>query len=351
MKYINALVFILYALTSCSGSKGQIKDDLTVASGQMPALTKDKAGNIHVVYGSGDSILYSFSSTKAASFSRPTLITVLPHAYTFATRGPQIATTENGLVVTASTSLGDIHSFYKKGSGAWAEGAKVNDVDTIAKEGLMGLTSDGDNVFAAWLDLRGNKKNKIYSARSADGGKTWLKNVLVYASPDTTVCECCKPSVILKENNVYVMFRNWLGGNRDMYLAHSDNGGTSFAQPQKLGVGSWKLEGCPMDGGGIALNKSGEVQSVWRREDKIFSTTPGMPEKEIGKGKTCTIESVNNKNVYAWVEDGNIVVLKPRGQKKILGKGGQPILKAINNEHVLCVWENDKQIHASVMEL
>jgi hypothetical protein len=29
------------------------------------------------------------------------------------------------------------------------------------------------------------------------------------------------------------------------------------------------------------------------------------------KGKNCTIESVNGKNVYAWVEDGEVIILKP----------------------------------------
>lgn len=63
------------------------------------------------------------------------------------------------------------------------------------------------------------------------------------------------------------------------------------------------------------------------------------------------MESVNGKNIYAWVENGNIVVMKPQGMKKDLGKGQLPILKAVNNEHVLCVWEYDKQIHKAVLEL
>ena len=63
------------------------------------------------------------------------------------------------------------------------------------------------------------------------------------------------------------------------------------------------------------------------------------------------MEIVNGKNVYAWVEDGEVVILKPQGMKKNLGKGQLPLLKAVNNEHVLCVWENEKQIHSTVLEL
>ncbi len=78
---------------------------------------------------------------------------------------------------------------------------------------------------------------------------------------------------------------------------------------------------------------------------------PGLPEKEIGAGKGCTLETVNGKNVYAWTENGEVVIIDPQGQKKVLGKGSQPILKALNNEQVICIWENEKQIHGSVLEL
>lgn len=63
------------------------------------------------------------------------------------------------------------------------------------------------------------------------------------------------------------------------------------------------------------------------------------------------METVNGKNVYAWTEKGKVVIIKPQGQKKVLGEGSQPVVKALNNEHVICVWENENQIHASVFEL
>lgn len=174
---------------------------------------------------------------------------------------------------------------------------------------------------------------------------------MIYASPDTTVCECCKPSVEIKGNNVYVMFRNWLNGNRDLYLIQSTDGGITFDQAQKLGNGSWALNGCPMDGGGFAINKNGNPETVWNRKGVIYGCEPGKDEQKSGEGRGCTIESVDGKNVYALVENGEVIVLKPQGTKKNLGKGQSPIIKAINKEHILCIWENDKQIHKIILEL
>ncbi|TKK66282.1 exo-alpha-sialidase [Ilyomonas limi] len=350
MKKMLAFLLFLCALSSCSEKKIQTKHDFVVAQGQMPNMVKDKDNNIHLVYGSGDSILYCYSSDNAASFSKPALVSVLPHVYTFATRGPQIAATEGGIVITACTSLGNIYSFYKENEGAWVQGKRVNDVDTIAKEGLMALSADGNNAFAVWLDVRGNKRNKIYGAKSSDGGKIWSKNVMVYTSPDTTVCECCKPSVAVKGSNVYVMFRNWLQGSRDLYLAQSSDG-NHFDVAKKLGIGTWKLNGCPMDGGGLAVDEKGMVQTVWRRESKVYAAMPNSVEKEIGQGRGCTLETVDGKNVYAWTDNGDIVIMKPGGQSEVLGKGSLPVLKALDNQHIACVWENEKQIHAAIVQL
>jgi len=66
------------------------------------------------------------------------------------------------------------------------------------------------------------------------------------------------------------MFHYWLGGNRDLYLIESWDAGKSFGREQKLGNGSWALNACPMDGGGLAIDKKGNLTTVWRREDKYF---------------------------------------------------------------------------------
>jgi hypothetical protein len=344
------LVFfaLLVLLTSC-----QDKPDVqgaVIAAGQMPNLVKDNSGNIHLVYGNGDSILYAYSSDAGNSFSAPALVAVVPELAASHMRGPQVAATANGLAVISCNEAGDIFSFTKDQSGNWAQTRRVNDTDTTAKENLLALAADGNNAFAVWIDLR-DRHNKVFGAKSTDGGKTWSKNIMVYASPDTTVCECCKPSVTMKGNNVYVMFRNWLNGNRDLYLIKSPDGGTSFGQAQKLGLGSWELNSCPMDGGNVVLDKNGDPETVWNRKGVIYASVPGKEETKVGEGKNCTMESVNGKNIYAWVEDGNVMVLKPQGMKKNLGKGQMPVIKAVNNEHILCVWENKKQVHKAVLEL
>ena len=351
MKLIILTLTAFYGMlfTACK-NKGEQKspNSIIIGKGQMPNATNDEAGNLHVVFGSGDSIMYSSSMDQGKSFSKPEMVAILPELAASHMRGPQIAVSLNGLTIIACNKAGDIFSYIKTNSGNWIKAGRVNDVDTVAKENLMALNGDGHTLFAVWLDLR-DKHNKIFGARSTDGGKSWSKNIMVYTSPDTTVCECCKPSVIVKGNNVYVMFRNWLNGNRDLYLIQSNNGGLTFNNAQKLGNGSWALNGCPMDGGSLVI-KNNTVETVWNRKGKIYACEPGKPEKEIGEGKVCTLETVNGKNVYAWTEKGEVVCLLPQ-IKKVIGKGRSPVIKAIGKEQVMCIWENENEIHSTILNL
>lgn len=326
------------------------KASATIANGQMPSMIKDKLNDLHLVYGNGDSILYLSTKNQDEPFSKPSLVAVLPNLAASSSRGPQIANTQSGITVMACNKEGDIFSYLKNASGNWSVATKVNDEDTTAKEGLTGLSGDGNKLFTVWLDLR-DKHNKIFGSGSTDGGKTWSTNKMIYASPDTTVCQCCKPSVVIKGSNVYVMFRNWLDGNRDMYLIRSTDGGNTFGQAEKLGKGSWALNGCPMDGGGLTIHDDNKIQTVWRREGKIYAYRPGETESEIGEGRGCTLASVNNQTIYTWTENGQVVCLLPKTGKKIMGKGRYPVLQAISDDQLMCVWENEKQIHAQVVQL
>jgi len=90
---------------------------------------------------------------------------------------------------------------------------------------------------------------------------------------------------------------------------------------------------------------------VWRRVDTIYSCVPGQHEEMISKGKNCTLENVNNKYVYTWIENGNIVCLLPNGKKIIAGEGSFPVLQKINNNALLCVWQNENNVYSKIISL
>lgn len=332
------------------GSFGSEKTEpILVEHGQQPVADVDAAGVIRVVYGKDNSIFCSTSLDNGATFSGPVRVGTLSGMHLGMTRGPQIASSRNFSVITAMDKEGDIHA-YQLGhkEDRWEKVALVNDQKGSAPEGLMSLAADReDHFYAVWLDTRTDRKNKIYFARSVNGGTGWEDNELVYKSPDQTVCECCRPSIAVEDQGeVVIMFRNWLDGARDMFFSASDDHGKTFSAARKMGEGTWKLKACPMDGGGVVVDGN-KVASVWQREGHIYYAEPLQAEQEVGQGSKCAIASGENKTVVAWQNKNNIYIRSlPEGQKKVAGQGSFPRLASLKDGKVLCVWEHEGQVYA-----
>ena len=322
----------------------------TLAPGKMPMVFADAQGTVHLTFGRNDTLFYATSANAGASFSQPVVVAVLPNLVSGAKRGPQLAATERYAVITAVDRAGAIFSYrLDRQGGNWQVGKQVNDVPEVAKEGFQGLAVGGDGTFhTAWLDLRGDHKNKIVGATSRDGGLTWSANRVLYRSPDSTVCECCQVSVAARGQHVYVQFRNWLQGSRDLYLLHSADGGRTYQPAEKLGQGTWKLKGCPMDGGRVALTAAARPVTVWQREGRVYQCEPGQPEQAVASGRNCTLAVAPSGAVLAWEERGTLLVKRPGQQPVAIGEGQLPSL-AVSGKSVVCVWEKAGRVAVATM--
>src|SRR5690606_22585764 len=99
----------------------------------------------------------------------------------------------------------------------------------------------------------------------------WSEDQPIYRSPDRSICECCHPTALFDSaGNLAVMWRNSIEGSRDMWLAARPAGATQFSAARKIGEGTWKLDGCPMDGGHIVALGDGNFGAVWQREGDVL---------------------------------------------------------------------------------
>jgi BNR repeat-like domain len=316
---------------------------------------------VGMTFGAGGAIYFSASHDAGRTFSPPAKVSEAAVVPLNRHRGPRIAITANAIVITAVTgrtlstaqhahglpSDGDLMAWRSTDDGrTWSGGVVINDVPGAPTEGLHGLAAAANGtLFAAWLDKRSEKGTKLYGSRSTDGGRTWSKNVAIYESPDGTICECCHPSVAFDDSGkVAVMFRNWLDGSRDMYLATSADG-VSFSKPMRLGMGTWKLNACPMDGGGLVVAQ-GRLVSVWRRDAGIFEATPGEREKEIGSGIDIGVAGGANGAYAIWTaKDGVRAIVPGRSGSTLLApEGGFPSIVALPGGRALAAWEQDGKI-------
>ena len=351
------LVAIFAALSAPNPQQEPARAPQLVSAGSMVGMT----------FGAGSGIYFRVSHDSGRNFDAPVKVAdadVLPlnrH------RGPRIALSGATIVITAVTgyrlsqdphghglpSDGDLTAWRSVDGGkSWSGGVVVNDVPGAAREGLHSLAGGPNGrLFAVWLDKRGATGTRLFSARSNDSGVTWSKNVLVYASPDGTICECCHPSAVIDPNGqIFVMWRNWLGGARDMYLARSRDGET-FTNIEKLGEGSWQLNACPMDGGGLAIYQD-RVVTAWRRDQTVYLAEPGGREKALGEGREIALAAGANGSYAAWVDSSGVEIRTPDASRPVLlsGSGTLPALASLSDGAVLAAWEENGVIKTKRVE-
>jgi hypothetical protein len=317
------------------------------SAGKQPKFGVNAQGVMQLVYGNENTVYCSQASPDAATFGEPQAVGSLPGGLMLGMgRGPQLATARTTTVIAAVDKQGNLFSWRAGGNGrGWEGPVRINDVDTVAKEGFVALVpGKGDQFFAFWNDLRtGN--NQIYGALSPDGGKTWEKSKLVYSSPDTTICECCKVSAASdRRGKLYIMWRNQLNGYRDMYMLPLNEKLEPTATAAKLGSGTWKLDGCPMDGGNLSVDAQGKVMTAWMREGKVFVSRPGEPEQLIGTGRNPVAVIRQNQPMVLWNTREEVLLLTKTAEKPTsLGKGSYPQV-SLNGDgtRMMACWEGDK---------
>jgi hypothetical protein len=340
MKFYSALLLSFAFLSPTAKSQDSL------ASGEQPQMSVDAKETVRLVFGKGEQIYYSVSSDKGNSFSEPIVIAEVKGMHLGMTRGPQLATSKDYSVVTAMDKHGNIHSFQlTHASRKWKKLQNVNDSNGSAPEGLMSVSADDrNNFFAVWLDLREGRKNNIcFSTLKA--GQKWSANIFAYKSPESHVCECCKPSIAVRGNHVVIMFRNWLKGSRDLYFVSSENGGKNFSEAKKLGNGTWPLKGCPMDGGGLAIDSKDQIHTVWQREGQVYYAQPGQSEQKIGDGRSAGLDG----NIARWQSGSDLMIHRMNGDTKKIGKGTGLNLHEFSDGGILAVWENDDQIFHTIL--
>lgn len=311
-----------------------------IAKGEQPHVSVDSKGAIRLVFGQDEKIFFTTSTDNGSSFSEPVQIAQVTGMHLGMGRGPQLATSNDRSLVTAMDKQGNIHSFMlDHKTGKWEKLGKVNDQDGSAPEGLMSIAADETNQFyAVWLDLRKDRMNNI--CLSTLQNNKWTSNIFAYVSPESHVCECCKPSITVKGQTVSIMFRNWLKGSRDLYLTTSTDRCKTFSQAQKLGNGTWPLKGCPMDGGGLTIDSQNQTHTAWQREGVVFYAQPGQAEQKIGDGRHVTL----NGNVICW-ESGSDIFVKRINQPSLkIGEGAAPEARELRDKSIIAVWEKDDQI-------
>jgi hypothetical protein len=380
--YISSLILV-FIVIGCKGDKKETSKSHTTIDrenyqsgiissfGDQPTIAKTESDIIGVTYGEKEVIYYSESMDGGTTFNDSEVVGSLEGLLLGYSSGPQIAFTKNKVVITAPSRSGNLYSWFKdRAEENWQGPFRINDIDKSVEECLSSITvSNEGHIYSTWIDTRTSEtsdvimsstseehpeeknkgmkkpKAKIYVSVSMDNGKTWSKSDLVYKSPDGSVCECCRPSIESDKNgNLIIMFRNNIDGSRDLHYTMSKDKGKSFSPPQKLGSGTWKINGCPMDGGGFTSLGNHEIISAWQREGMVYTATSDLSEQLIGAGRAPSISG--NRENYSLVYtkgDEVMAVHEPMTMSEKIGNGTSAKVLA-TEDAIIYMWISEKGI-------
>jgi len=200
---------------------------------------------------------------------------------------PSVAVAPDGAVYvlwTARVDAGDKHGtdIYLSASTdrgqSFSSEVKVNDDKAPGAHGMHSLAVAKDGrIYAGWLDERNVQAPKpstkaeghhmesnrdLYLATSTDGGRSFSPNRKVASD----ACPCCKTSLaVAADGTLYAGWRQVLPGSfRHIAVASSTDGGTKFSTPVIVSDDHWMLQGCPVSGPSLSVDKaSGLLKVIW----------------------------------------------------------------------------------------
>jgi hypothetical protein len=322
-------------------------------------------GQVVLTFGADKSIYFAGSSDQGKTFLKPVKVADAGALALGRHRGPRPTILKDAILVSAIIGAkmatgehahglpeaGDLTLWRSVDRGkTWSKLGVVNDAPGSAREGFHSIAVDArGGLTATWLDLR-TDKTQIFASRSTDGGRTWSKNSQVYTSPSGSTCECCGPSVVTDAGQTWLMFRNALNGSRDMYVARSSDG-LRYDAPRKSGDGTWKINACPMDGGGLGMDR-GQPVAVWRRDKEVFVARYGQAETRVGSGHDISVVSTAKGIYIAWTGEHGLEILKPGATKPTqLNPGGAFVnLVALPDGALVAAWEMNAAIQTTRVE-
>jgi hypothetical protein len=306
-------------------------------------------GEVVLACGRAGTVLISRSVDGGRTFAPLKTIATVPELPLGRRRGPRIAADGDTLIVSAVVgraqkprSTGDLMVWRSSDHGtSWTGPVRINSEPDAAREGLHALAARGGRFVAVWLDLR-QHGTTLYASESRDGGRQWGPERRLYVSPSGSICECCQPSVALGAAGApLAMFRNNIGGNRDMYVV-DDRG-----RAAKLGHGSWQMSACPMDGGGIARGDGDGVLTVWRREQTIYVASPDGTEQPLGDGHDGAVAAHRSSYAVAWVAPTGLVLAGDYRARPVPvdGQGTFPTLTSSRRGGGVLAWQHGNETH------
>lgn len=193
----------------------------------------------------------------------------------------------------------------------------------------MALDRSG-RLFIVWIDERNKRKEdrgaEIWLASSTDRGKTFSADRPIL----TDVCECCRSNLQIDANgNFFLTYRVVPREGpmyRDILLARSVDGGKSF-RSTIVSRDGWEINGCPVAGPALSLDRSGALTTVWflgggEKPGLYFAHSTDRGEKFSSRQLLDPDQRLGKHTAAAPLPDGRVFVVWDDAAEKTFSAWG-----------------------------
>jgi hypothetical protein len=257
-KILSKIIFIALSLPMLASAQSlNFGNTFTISSGAdgygrpRIALTNNQP----IIIWRNDSSPKKIRASKwdGTNFTTPYDITsagLLPSSWD----GPEIAAKGDTIyIVFASTattqeSIMLIRSF--DGGNTFSDTIRVSENNPAHKYrmGNIKIDKDGHPIVSYMQYLLNFTEPKQMVNRSINYGDSFIGSVEGSESTPGEPCDCCKSSLILDNNDIYLLFRNNINNERNSYISKSTDGGQTFNLVADLDDYDWNVNGCPSTG-------------------------------------------------------------------------------------------------------
>lgn len=168
----------------------------------------------------------------------------------------------------------------------WDIENKLHSDTTKTEHGFVSMIpSNRNSFFVSWLDGRNTKSTGHDHAHGGDGGAMQIRVAEIMNDGekknefeiDSRTCDCCQTSTALTDQGPIVVWRDRSDQEiRDIYYSKFNEG--IWSKPKPVYEDNWKINGCPVNGPKVAVNKS-SVAVAW------FTAADNVPKVNLSFSK------------------------------------------------------------------
>jgi len=323
------ILSILSLVSLCFTINGQqltLENSLTISDGSdgfgRPRITLTNNGPLIIWRKDSTPKKIRASKWDGNSFS-PIYDICSPDVMPSSWDGPELASKGDTVYVvftstaTTQSSIMLIKSF--DGGLNFSDTIRVSENDPLHKFRMPNIKIDknGNPIVSYMQYLLNWSEPKQMVNRSTDYGNSFLGGVNASASAPGEPCDCCKASLVLDNDDIYLLFRNNISNQRNSYVSKSSDGGITFNTVANLDDYDWIISGCPATGPLGVVNgdsllivrrsgATGNDEVVYNKINKVdlnYSYTRNI-DPIIGKVQDYPeITAMNDTIFFAWQDN------------------------------------------------